>query len=185
MPIFTTLGAPICSYVFDNISAGIYLSYSSWIVIPMGLSQITSSILNALNQEQKSFIYYVISSIFMVIAVLILPKFIGIKAMTYSIGISTIILSILNFVKIKKLTGYSSNLFPKLISQMLINLPIILITKLSYNWLNYFFNDFFAIAISCIISVLSYLALLFVFNIISFKNMKTFISKNFKKENAK
>lgn len=181
IPIFITLGIPICTYVFDNISAGIYLSYSAWIIIPMGISQITSSILNALNQEQKSFIYYIISSIFMLTAVLTLPKFIGIKAMTYSIGISCIILSLLNLRKIKKITGYSTNIFSKLIYQLLINLPVILITRLSYNWFKYIFTSFFAIAFSCIISVLAYFALLFVFNVISFKNMKSFLLKSLKK----
>lgn len=182
LPIFISIGLPICSFVFDNISAGIYLAHSAWIIIPMGLSQITSSILNALNQEQKSFIYYIISSIFMLIAVIILPKFIGIKAMTFSIGISTIILSILNFLKIKKLTNYSPKITIKLIPHLLLNLPVVLVTKLSYNWIRLVVPDFFAIAVCCFVSIICYIGLLFVFNILNFNNLKRFFIVNISKK---
>ncbi|MBQ7351939.1 MAG: oligosaccharide flippase family protein [Clostridia bacterium] len=176
LPIFIILGVPICSYVFENLSAGLYLSFSAWIIIPMGISQITSSILNALNQEQKSFIYYIISSLFMLIAIFILPQFVGIKAMTYSIGISSIVLSLLNIKKIKKLTGFSPKIINLLIVHLLLNLPIILITKLTYNCLNIIMTPFFAIAFSCVVCVLGYIALLFCFNILNFKSMQLFVS---------
>jgi len=185
VPIFIVLGAPLCEFVFDNAQSGIYLCYCVWIIIPMGLAQITTSILNALNQENKSFIYFVISSIFMFIAIIILPKFIGIMAMGFSIGVSNIVLAILNFNKIKKLTNYSPQIIRKLITQLLIIIPIILITKLSYNWTSIIFNNLISICICAAISVMSYIMLLFVFNIISYKSVIAFMSKNFRKNNAK
>jgi len=181
LPIFITLGIPICTFIFENVPAGIYLSFSAWIIIPMGLSQITSSILNALNQEKKSFLYYMLSSIFMVLAVLILPRFVGTTAMTIGMGISMTILAILNIRKIRSITNYNSSIINKLIIQLLLNLPIILITKLTFNWLSLILSDFFVIAISCIICCLSYIGLLFVFNIIDFKIIKNLFNKTLKK----
>jgi O-antigen/teichoic acid export membrane protein len=159
-----------------------FLCNSAWIISPMGISQITTSILNALNQEQKSFIYFVISSIFMFMSVLVLAKFVGIMAMAYSIGISNIVLAILNINKIKKLTNYSPQIIKKLSTQLLITIPVILICKLSFNWTHLLFGDMFCIIICSAISIVSYTMLLFVFNVINFSNIKTFVSKNLKKK---
>ena len=115
IPIFIVLGLPICNLIFNNPQAGIYLSYSAWIIIPMSISQITSSILNALNQEKKTFIYYIISSIFMIITIIILPKYTQILAMTFSIGISNIILAYLNLRRINITIHYQSNIIFKLL----------------------------------------------------------------------
>jgi len=105
--------------------------------------------------------------------------------MGFSIGVSNIVLAILNFNKIKKLTNYSPQIIRKLITQLLIIIPIILITKLSYNWTSIIFNNLISICICAAISVMSYIMLLFVFNIISYKSVIAFMSKNFRKNNAK
>ena len=177
IPIFIVLGIPICEFVFDNTVAGIYLSQAAWIIIPMGIAQITTSILNALNQEQKTFIYYIISSIFMFLVVIIFPRFIGIRAMLYSIGISNIVLAILNVLKIKKMTNYSYNILNKLILQSLILLPIILICKLSYNWLSVITSSIISIIICSIISIISYFMLIFTFDIVNINTIKNLLSK--------
>jgi len=182
VPVFIVLGSPLCEFVFDNIQSGIYLSYSVWIIIPMGLSQITTSILNALNQEQKSFIYFVISTVFMFISIFVLAKYIGIMAMAFGIGVSNIVLATLNFRKIKKLTNYESQIIKKLVVQLLIMLPIILITKLSYNWISLLFNKLITLILCGGISVISYIMLLFVFNIINYKSVTRFVSKTLKKK---
>jgi O-antigen/teichoic acid export membrane protein len=181
IPIFIVLGAPLCQFVFNNIQSGIYLCYSTWIIVPMGIAQITTSILNALNQENKTFIYFVISSMFMITSIIFLPKFIGILAMSFAIGISNIILSILNLYKIKKLTNYSSQIIKKLIIQLLISLPVILITNITYNWMNIIFNKITTIICCGIISISAYVMLLFIFNILSYKSVVKFINKNLRK----
>lgn len=183
-PAFIVLGEPICKFVFDNSQAGIYLSSCAWIIIPMGIAQITTSILNALNQEKKSFIYFVISSIFMFLAILILPKFIGIMSMAYAIGISNIILALLNIRLINKLTQYQANLIKKLSVQLLISLPVILISRLTYNWLHLITPSIISIGICGLISVLAYFALLIAFNIIDVRIVKNFIFKRLKSRAA-
>ncbi len=177
LPIFIVLGLPICNFVFNNQLAGIYLSQSAWIIVPMGISQITTTILNALNQEQKSFMYYIVSSLFMFLVILFLPKFIGIMSMLYGIGISNIILSVLNLHKIKKLTNYSSKITTKLIVQVLILLPVILITKISYNWISIIAPKLIAIGICCVISIISYFMFIYIFEVFDFKNVKNYLNK--------
>lgn len=177
VPIFISLGVPICSFVFDNVSAGIYLSYATWAIIPMGIAQITTSILNALNQEQKTFQYFLISNIFMILAVFIFPKFIGIKAMVVGLGISNTILTFLNLNKINKITSYHSQIIQKLICFLLINLPVVALNKLTYSILTKIFVPFFSIGICSVISIISYFTLLFTFNILNLKTLKSSFSK--------
>ncbi len=185
LPIFIVLGVPMCEFIFSNSLAGIYLSNSAWIILPMGIAQITTSILNALNQEQKTFIYYIISSIFMLLVVLITPKFLGTMSMLYSIGISNIVLSILNIIKIKKLTKYSTRLSSKLLIQIMIMLPIILITTITYNWTFIITNRIISLIICSIISSIGYITLIFTFNVIDFKIIKNLVSSNSKRQKNK
>lgn len=180
IPIFVVIGRPACEFVFNNTQAGIYLSKCAWIIIPMGLSQITTSILNALKQEKQSFVYFVISSIFMFVTILILPKFIGILAMGYAIGISNIALSILNFIRIKHIINYPSKIVSKLLVQIIISLPVILLTWLSYNCLSYLTNTLASIILCGLISVISFFVLQFTFNIIDINHIKLYLTKTTK-----
>lgn len=180
IPIFIVLGIPVCDFIFNNSKSGIYLCYSTWIIIPMALAQISSSILNGLNQERKSFIYYLISSVFLLISVFILPKYIQIMAMSFAIGISNTVLTILNFRKISLLINYKPKLLSKLVTHMLLCLPVILITKLSFNWIHIFCNNLITIIFCSIISLFSYIMFLFVFNVIKPKTVTSFLNKNFK-----
>lgn len=88
--MFLALGEPICEFIFKNKSAGTYLSIASIIVIPLGLSQISSSILNAIGLEMKSLKNYIISSALLVLSIFFLPKYLG----TYSLIIGYFLMSI-------------------------------------------------------------------------------------------
>ena len=183
IPIFIVLGEPVCNLVFSNSSAGIYMSYCAWTIIPMGIAQITTSILNALNQEKKTFYYFVISSIIMIASIFILPRFLGIQSMIVANGLSSIILSLLNIIQIKKITNHNYNIMINIISHILVSFPVILLTKLTYNWISSFLlNTFFSIAITSILAFVGYIALLIVFNIIDMSIIRSYYSKYTKKQ---
>ena len=58
IPIFVSLGEPICEFIFGNKQAGLLLEKASWVMIPLGISQITTTILNSMGYEKFSFLYY-------------------------------------------------------------------------------------------------------------------------------
>lgn len=91
---FIALGEPICLFLFNNIKAGKYLSVASIIMIPLGLSQISSSILNAVGLEMKSLKNYVISSAVLIFCIVFLPKYFG----TYSLIIGYFLMSVISAV---------------------------------------------------------------------------------------
>lgn len=181
LPIFITLGEPICSVIFKNSIAGHYLSISAWITIPMGLAQITTSILNALNQEHKSFIYYLISSVALIIFIIIATPLMGILSMSYGFGICNTILFILNLYKIKKTTKLKSNTLINLLSYILILLPTILLDKSVYSILIRIIPPIYSIGITAICSIIIYLIFIFTFNILDRHSVKVYLMQFTKK----
>ena len=64
----------------------------------MSLSSITTSILNSMGLEQRTLIYFIISGIFMLIAVYLLPQFIGIYSLLVGFTFIYGLTSILNLI---------------------------------------------------------------------------------------
>lgn len=91
---FIALGEPVCEFLFNNVKAGKYLSAASIIMIPLGLSQISSSILNAIGLEMKSLKNYVISSTFLILSIIFLPRYFG----TYSLIIGYLLMSVISAI---------------------------------------------------------------------------------------
>lgn len=179
LPAFIALGEPICEFLFNNITAGVYIKYTCWIIIPMGISQLTTSILNSLGLETKMFKYYLVSAVVLLLCVLIMPQFIGIYALMYGTGLSTAVIAFLNLRKINKTLntkGYQIKLISKL---FLIGIPVAILTHFIFELLIPIFPVFINIILSGIISVVSYALLMCVFNIIDIHFIQTHVnSKN-------
>lgn len=167
LPLFLCLGVPICEFVFKNSKAGTYLSFSAILMLPMGLSQITSSILNAIGLELKSLKNYTISAILLILSILFLPKFIG----TYSLVAGYLLMSttstILNFMMLSKrnLVNFS---FIKVVFIMLGASILSAFLGISiYNLLKAY--QIVALFIGSGVTVLSMLILIYTFNIADIK----------------
>lgn len=99
---FIALGVPICEFLYDNTEAGTYLCVASITMIPLGISQITSSILNAIGLEMKSLKNYIISAILLIMSIYFLPKYIGTYAMIVGYLLMSVSSSILNISMLAK-----------------------------------------------------------------------------------
>ena len=108
VPAFLVLGTPICEILFGSSGAGVYVSRAAIIMIPMGISQITSSLLNSMGLEMKSLINYVISAIALFLCIFFLPKYLGTNALIVGMGSLSTISAVLNLRMLKK-----RNLFAK------------------------------------------------------------------------
>lgn len=178
IPIFVVLGEPICTLVFSNAQAGRYLSTMSWVMLPIGISQITTSILNALSEENKTFIYFIISNAIMLVFTLIFTPLIGTSILVIGIGLSATITTILNLCKIRKILGIKTNILILILEHILISLPVILLSTYTYNILSRNLGQFFSISLTAMISIISFISLLFAFNILNFSTIKKYFIKN-------
>ena len=102
LPIFAVIGDKIGIWLYNNELSGRLLQIGSILLLPLGVSQITSSILNALGKERNGLIIQACSAIILIVSVIFLPKYIGIYSLVVGFFVMNILTSILNLVAIKK-----------------------------------------------------------------------------------
>ena len=174
LPMFLSVGKPIGEFLFNNEKAGIYLTYSAILMIPMGISQITGSILNAIGLEIKSLKNSAISAALLFLAIYFLPKYFGVYALIIGMFLLTSTQSILNIKMLKKRNVIDHHVINILFSMLLLILPCVLLGIFTFNIATKFLSLFFSISLSAIISSGLLLILVFVTNI---SNIKMFIFK--------
>lgn len=185
VPIFIAIGDKFGVFIYGNELSGKLLQYSAWVMIPMGLTNISSAILNSIGLEVKSFLNYLVGGIFMFLIILILPKYIGINALTLGMGTSSIISAVLNFVMLRKKLKIKIGLKKNLFLMTLFSLPTIAIVSFLSSILSYVFPLFINLAFSTGIGILFFVLLCMCFNVINisvyFVKFKETIESKFRK----
>lgn len=190
-PIFFALGTPIGEFLYGNTQSGVFLSYASPLVIPICVTGITTSCLNALNLEVKSFRNYLISSIFLFASIIFLTRSLGILSLVWGMGFSLVTAIILNIRLLNKKLNSNFFNFSYLFKLIVSSIPAVLISKFSYSLLSKFLPLFFSLGFSCVIGEIFFLLLALILNLfnlsfLSFKNLvpkkREFSTKLFNKK---
>lgn len=168
VPIFSAVGIPMCEILFNNNSAGWYLKTFSWVIVPMGLSQISTSILNSLSKEKYVFYTYFISSIIIIISILFLPKYIGVSALLVGLGLQHSIISILNMFKIKNLIQSNTSTLKNISKFIIVSLMLTMLNNSIYSLLINIFSSFISMCIIGVLSSVSFIMLCYALNIYEF-----------------
>lgn len=104
IPIYLALGQPLGVFLYADQYSGIYLSRSAWVMLPMSLSQITNSMLNAMNLEKLTIRNYAIGTVIMLFVIWFMPAIIGADAVLLAMGLSMTVSTFLNIIAIHKAT---------------------------------------------------------------------------------
>lgn len=180
LPAYIVLGKDIGIFLFSNETAGHYLTISAFLMIPMGISQITSSILNAIGLEIKSLINYAISALFLFICIYFLPKYLGVYALIIGMGGLSIITSILNLSMLHKRKLLNLKLIKIALIMIGMCIPTTLLGYLTYSLIAKILPLFFALTLGAIICIGTLILLLLCTNL---ANIRGFVFKNkFKKK---
>ncbi len=182
IPLYMGLGNFIGIFFYDNIQSGIMLQQSAWVMLPLGLTNITSSLLNSLGYEIKSMKNYILGAILLIFSIWFLPKLIGIQALIWGFGICFVITCLLNIKMIKKIIGSDLGITKYLVYSCLFIIPSASICSLLSNLLANFLPTFFNLAISCTVGTIFFIVLCLVFNIIEFNVIKTKIKEKLPKK---
>ena len=162
--MFFALGEPIGRFVYDNADAGRFITASAWLLVPLSVENITSSVMNSLDLELKSFINYLIGSAVMFA---ILFAFYGnFNIIILSIGMGT---------------GLGFSYMGKLVKSVLLTIPTVFVTKCVFSLLSGL-ALFWSIAVSLLISLAFYAALAFVFGLIDVDFFKTGVKTSAKRK---
>jgi len=182
IPLYIGAGEVVGEFFYDNVTSGVLLAKSAWIMLPLGLTNISSSLLNSLGYEVKSLKNYVLGAIILILSIWFLPKYIGIDALIWGFGILFSIASVLNIRMLKRIVGQKLNISKFLIFSVLFIIPSASICSLLCNLCVNFMPKFFALAISCSVGCLFYVALCFVFNLLEFNAVKVWVKNKVNKK---
>lgn len=169
IPIFISIGKPLGRLLFENNLSGEMLFFSSLLLVPMGLSQITSSILNATGRERQSMYSYLISSIFLFGSIIFLPRYVGIYSLIIGLGLLALISSSINLFLIRKCIN--RRFVTTAIISIILCIPSTIFGRLFYNISINFFTEFFSILIACIVAKICLIILYLIFNILEVRRI--------------
>ena len=183
IPVFFSCGILIGETVYSNKNAGSYLVFSAFMMLPMSISMITTSLLNSMNSEKKTLVYYLLGEAGLILSIYFLPKFIGAGSLIAGYYFSFTLSSILNLKLLGKKCKTKIYYKKFLICAFLFTLPSIALGIFIRNILITFMNKALTLFISVL--VVSFFNLLFyvVFGIINVK--KLFKVRNFNDKTAK
>ena len=171
IPAFLSLGKEIGVLVYGNLNAGIYIQRASIIMFPMSITLITTSMLNSLNLERKTLLYYGVGAIFLIFAIYFLPKYLGVYSLVIGLLISYVITATFNLLLIKKTCKYSPKYTLFIILSLIFIIPSALLGYLLKNVLIYFLPLTVAVFITLVVFTLFTYLLFKIFNLFNVKDM--------------
>ncbi|MBE5733523.1 MAG: hypothetical protein E7347_00555 [Clostridiales bacterium] len=160
VPVFWVCGSEIGIIIFGGHACGDYLTLSSFLMLFMSLSTITTSMLNSMGMENKTLIYFIISGFFMLLSVYFLPKYLGIYALIVGYVFIYGLATILNLRLLKKHCKYPPSYKKFLFLSVILIFPTALFGFLIKTLL-LSHTGIFLTAVICSILMLSFLLLLF------------------------
>ena len=153
IPVFVGSGKYLGTLIYRNELSGIYLRAAAPVMFPMAITMISTSLLNSMGMERKTLLYYVSSAIFLVACIAVLPRFIDNYALIAGLLCSYTLNAILN-VRLLKKVCCNKLAFTKKAALLL---PLILFFSLSdyfsFELASKFMPQFFALLISCAITL--------------------------------
>ena len=102
IPFFFAFGKEIGALAYSNAQAGEMLKNSCLILLPMSLTMITTSMLNSMGFEKKTFSYYFVGAAAMLLCILFLPSVCGVYAYVIGLGINFVLNTVCNLVLLWK-----------------------------------------------------------------------------------
>ena len=157
--------------VYDNLNAGIYVQKACIIMLPMSITMISTSMLNSLNLEKKTLLFYSIGAVFLISCIYFLPKYIGVYSLIVGLFISYVITATCNLILIKKTCKRPPNYSLFIIASVFFIVPSALFGHLLKGILINYLSVNLTVII-CSIAVVIFIYLLFkVFNLFSLKEV--------------
>lgn len=180
VPIFLGMGEQMGIFLYDNIMSGTLLQSAAWVLIPLGLTNITSALLNSLGLEKKSFINFVIGAVVMFIALWFLPPILGVNALVWGMGLDYLIIASLNILLIKRKAKVNIK-FTKMILRMgMLIIPSGALTAFTVSLCEYALPLFATLTIGAIVSLTSFICLAGALNVIDIKAFIVMAQKRIK-----
>lgn len=112
IPFFASVGDDLAVLAFAEPLAGEYVRKGCVVLLPMSVSMLATSMLNAMGRERKTFAYFFAGAAAQLLCIIFLPKFVGGYAYVIGLGAAFLFSGILALIQLGK---QSPNLYRKMI----------------------------------------------------------------------
>ena len=180
--LFFVLGEEIGIIIFGNVECGKYLSASAFLMLFMGLSGITTSILNGMGLEHKTLLFFVISGVLMLLSIWILPQFIGIYSLLVGFSFVFGLSSIFNLILMYKSCKFKPRFIRFLLLGTFCCLPTLIFGFMLKGLLLSILGSVLTFFVVGLIQGIFGLFIMFGFGVTELKSVKKNIKKLFKKK---
>ncbi len=108
LPLFLVAGESVGIFLFSDAESGKLISYSAFLLIPMSISMITTSMLNSIGCEKQTLCFFLAGSAAMLLSVWFLPKYLGSGALVVGMALDYLLVSVCSLALLHKRTGLGS-----------------------------------------------------------------------------
>ncbi len=154
IPLFFVLGEDIGRVLYSDQSAGEMIKNCCFMLLPMSLTMISTGMLNSLNFEKQTLVYYFIGAAAMLASVLFLPKYIGVYAYPIGLSLSYVICAVLNLIFLARKCPLSPTLVKKSLIVFALMLPVSLIGHFLSAFLNRYLSALAALGLTALVMLL-------------------------------
>lgn len=182
IPVFFVCGKHLGVIIFDSTECGEYLTASAYLMLFMGLSNITTSILNSIGCEVQTLLFCVAGGILMLASIWVLPAYIGIYALLVGFSFVYVITTVLNIILLKKKCSEKPAVSKYLILSAATTLPALILGAMTESLLKDILGLFFTFLVCSVVMCVFYGLLAFAFDLISFDIVKGKAKKFFRKK---
>lgn len=123
IPPFLVLGRNVGNVIYADEIVGDYVRKGAITMLPMSLSIITTSILNSLNKEKRTLVYYLIGASALILSIMFLPKYLGVSSLILGMILSFSATAALNLIATKKVCPKKPQVIGYIAAATLIMLP--------------------------------------------------------------
>ena len=102
VPVLFVLGSALSIFLYDSEICGKLVTISSFMILPTWITMITNTVLNSMNCEKRTLVYFFIGAAVMLICLLFLTRYMGVYAYVLGISLSQIICAVLNLIYLSK-----------------------------------------------------------------------------------
>lgn len=162
IPLFSVCGPKIGEIIYGDADSGLFMSISAWTLLPLSVEAITSSIMNSLDLEMKSFIGSMIGYGAQALFYLAFMRSFTVHIFAAGMGISLSVAAVLHLINIYRKTGLKPTYLFKSTVSVLLTAPCSLLTA-SVLSLTAFLPDIISVVLAGLCGMAMFTVLSFVF----------------------
>ncbi len=182
IPVFFVCGEEIGMVVFGEYQCGVYVTASSFLMLFMSLSSVSTSMLNSMGKETKTLFYFVLGGVLMLLSIWFLPPIIGIYALIVGFGFAYGLTAFFNLKLLNKNCPEKPKYKTFLVRAILTTLPSILFGLMLEKLLLPVTGTALTLVLCAFLIVVFNCLMFFGFGILTFKSAKTNLKKIFCKK---